>query len=502
MDGRLRFRAVISTGVVVASIAAVMTAPFAQAAPPSKTYIYWDQNQKLDFAVKPDGSHGRLLNSGSHGQMCIAHSGYFTVGYNETQRAADGVPATEPSVGIAAYDPHGHFVKSLYVPGPYKSAGQTVGSDLPNSHAGSYAGCAFDKNGNLFATDIGTAHGQVPTPDDGRLVEWFAADGYSSYCVVYGPTTGGFGPHHVDGTGGFRQPGLITFDGFDRLYVPEAGNQEGPAPTFGRVLMFAGSSLPQKAADCPGGTYQRVKLVSKTFLQGTPARQPFPIAVAPDVTCGCIVISSEGGEPAVEWYDLSGRPYTKKGPVVNGSKGDGTTFSPYGIAVDLQGNLFFADDNAKCRPTSQTSVDCTPTPGAGAIYEVTFKHGLANTPTAIAAGLTAPTGVTICVTGRMQCPVPGPRYVTNAEKRAAAAAAHRAAVQKARSEQRQRKEAAIRRAQMSHREQVLAFRRTHKRAASLARTGSTPALPTTALLAMLLGGAAFGLRRWSGSTAS
>ena len=75
--------------------------------------------------------------------------------------------------------------------------------------ASTYTGCVFDQHGNLFADDLGTAQGSFPPPDNGRLVEWFAPS-FKDACVVTGPTAGGVGPHHVDGTGGLTQPGMLA----------------------------------------------------------------------------------------------------------------------------------------------------------------------------------------------------------------------------------------------------------------------------------------------------
>ena len=143
--------------------------------------------------------------------------------------------------------------------------GQTIGSDSPPTANGvfnnnqTYTGCAVDKAGNVFGNDIATAQGQFPSPSSGRLVEWFAPH-YTSYCIVYGPTAGGTGPHHTDGTGGLAQPGMMALADNGDLLVPNVGTQS--------VLRFAASSLPASASDCPGGIYPRSKVQVSTFVKG------------------------------------------------------------------------------------------------------------------------------------------------------------------------------------------------------------------------------------------
>ncbi len=171
--------------------------------------VYWDQNEEVDFLSMPSGVKGELLPPWDlNGQICILPDGRFVGGYDPTlpsQHDLGGLkPYKEPGDGEELDDPDGAFSgQTLYVPGPYKMPGQSIGSDSPPSANGvfnnnqTYTGCAIDAAGNVFGNDIATAQGQYPPPSSGRLVEWFAPS-YTTYCIVYGPTTGGFGPHHTD----------------------------------------------------------------------------------------------------------------------------------------------------------------------------------------------------------------------------------------------------------------------------------------------------------------
>ena len=76
-------------------------------------------------------------------------------------------------------------------------------------------------------------------------MEWFAPN-YTTYCIVYGPTPGGVGPHHTDGTGGLAQPGMMALADNGDLLVPNVGTSS--------VLRFAHASLPASASSAPVGS--------------------------------------------------------------------------------------------------------------------------------------------------------------------------------------------------------------------------------------------------------
>lgn len=384
--------------------------------------VYWDQNEEEDFLSVPSGQQGQLIPPyDANGQMCILpHSGgRFTTGYNPTLPSQNNPgslkPVMQPPVGEAVWDRHGQFTgKTIYVPGAYRLPGQTVGGDIPpdaNSDTfnnnGTYTGCAVDSRGNLFASDLATAQGQFPPPDDGRLIEWFAP-AYESYCVVFGPTAGGVGPHHVDGTGGLRQPSDLAFDQHGNLLLPEAGAVQGGALPAGRVLRLDPASLPRRASDCgPNGLYPRDKLRYSVFFQGSLSLLPFPVAIARDPTCNCWAISSTIGDPAVAWVDDQGHPVPGRTPVPGESIGqlgqDPNAISPFGIAFAPDGTLYVVDIHIMCQGGLS---NCGPETNAGRVMKVTFTGGKPDTPVPIATGLNFPTSVTVCRTNRRPCPAP------------------------------------------------------------------------------------------------
>jgi hypothetical protein len=419
----------------VGPVAVVVLAFFAAAAAPSSAsvrssaaprtrgyYVYWDQNEEQDSVREPGGQHGQLIPPWDpNGQMCVVpdHSGRFAVGYNPTlasqHNPGSKKPVKAPPVGEALYDRNGKFTgKTLYVPGRYKLPGQKVGGDIPpdagkqppvfNSN-GTYTGCVFDKSGNLFATDLGTAQGEFPSPDNGRLIEWFAP-AYSRACIVAGPTTGGDGPHHVDGQGGLSQPGDMALDTNGDILMPEAGVANGGVPA-GRVDRIDHTSLPRGAADCPGGIYAAGKLRTSVFFQGSLTLLPFPLGIARDPSCNCWAIGSTIGDPAVAWFDDQGAQRTDRG-VINGESiadigMDPNGWNPFGLAFAPDGTLYFVDIHLHCGPGL---TDCGPATKAGRVLKVTFANGQPQAPTPIATGIDFPTSVTVCVPGEQTCPIP------------------------------------------------------------------------------------------------
>jgi hypothetical protein len=264
-------------------------------------------------------------------------------------------------------------------------------------------GCVFDRSGNLFASDLGTAQGQFPSPDDGRLIEWFAP-AYSTYCIVAGPTSGGVGPHHVDGTGGLSQPGDLALAPNGDIMLPEATG------IAGKVLRLDGDSLPHSAADCgPDGLYPPGQLRSKVFVQGSLSMLPFPQSIARDPRCNCWAVATVIGNPAIAFFDDYGNRLTGIGVVPGESivqvGTDPNGYNPFGIAFGPDGTGYFVDIHIQC---SAPLTNCGPEDNAGRVMKIPFVHGHPTTPVVVTGGLNFPTSVTVCVlaAGKV-CPAPG-----------------------------------------------------------------------------------------------
>jgi hypothetical protein len=387
---------------------------------PPKTYVYFDQREEEDIYTYPSGavgqgSKGLIAPWDPNGQLCLLpnNTGQFVTGYNPTtpdQTETPGrlKPYKQPPTGEAVWDRNGNWTgRNLYVSGPYfinpkthAVTGTRAGGDDPADAAGSfhtdatYTGCAFNSQKVLFAADIGTAQGDFPPPDDGRIVEWFPPS-YTTYCILLGPTAGGAGAHHVAGTGGLREPaaGAMAVDKHDNLLVP-LPFANGTPP--GVVAKIDNATIPRSAKACPGpSNTPRKQPTMSTFIQGL---QQTPVGIARDPSCSCWAVSSVFGTPSIAWYDDSGNPVARP-PVVGG--GVFGTFNPLGLAFAADGTLFFVDIHLSAGTGGIGSSD-----GQGGLYEVTFTSGVPSVPTKVVPGLYYPVSVTTCTPAKQICPTP------------------------------------------------------------------------------------------------
>ena len=384
-------------GIGILEAAAPTPTPTPAATP--ALYVYWDQNEEED-AITPDGQLAQLVTPWDpNGQMAIFpdESGRFVIPYDPTLPSQHNPgsfrPVKYPPIGLAVYDRLGNFTgQTIFVPGPF------AGGDIPPTAAGIYndngtfEGAIFNAQGDLFATDIGSGQGTMAVPDQGRIVEWFPPD-YTRYCIIFGPTQGGVGPHHVDGSGGLKDPGIPAIDPAGNLYIPETGAT--------RVLRFDHSVLPTSADQCGPDQLLSPSAPYTVFITSAGAAA----AIARDPTCSTDtsncwavtnVISGAFGGNAVAWFDDSGQPTTVKGPIPRTGK-----VSPLGIAVAPNGDVYFIDIALSCN-----GADCGTIDNAGAIYKVTFTDGKPSTPVRLAGGMDFPTSVTLCDGSQHVCPMP------------------------------------------------------------------------------------------------
>jgi hypothetical protein len=374
--------------------------------------VYWDQNEEFDFLSMPSGRQGQLLPAWDlNGQVCVLPGGRFVGGYDPTlpnqRNLGSAKPYKQPPDGEELDEPNGAFSgQTLYVPGPYKMSGETIGSDSPPTADGvfnnnqTYTGCAVDVHHNVFANDIATAQGAFPPPSSGRLVEWFAPS-YTTYCIVYGPTSGGYGPHHTDGTGGLEQPGMMALAPNGDLLVPNVGTSS--------VLRFAHASLPTNASQCPGGVYPRSQVQVSDFYKVS-----FPAGIAEDPTCGCYAVSSYIGNPSIVWVSVNGKPEPRRGSVPGTPIADlgqnPDQYNPFGMAFAPDGTLYFIDIHITCKGLL---TGCGPAAYGGRVMRVTFSNGQPSPPVTVAGGFDFPTSVTVCVPDpeKTRCPYPTGKIV-------------------------------------------------------------------------------------------
>jgi hypothetical protein len=392
-------------------------------APKTGYVVYWDQDEEEDYYASASGSEGQLIIPWDpNGQMCLLHdgTGRFVVGYDPTQPSQHNPggpphrPYKQPPIGEELVARTGAWTgTNLYVPGPYKMSARDPGEDSPAVHGvyngqSTYTGCAVDAQHNVFADDIGTAQGSFPIPTDGRLVEWFAPS-YTTSCILYGPTTGGVdGDHHVDGSGGLSQPGMMATMPDGNLLLPQAGSASGGFP--GNVVEFDHSSFPRRASQCPDGVYPRRAIRDSVFVQGTGDTLPVPSGVALDPTCGCYAVSSLFGNPSIAWFDSQGKPVASRpgvpGETLDQFGHDPAGFNPFGMAIAPDGTLYFVDIHIACKGSGLDG--CGPQDMHGRVARVSFgPDHQPSAPQVIATGFAFPTSPTICVEhGQQVCPFP------------------------------------------------------------------------------------------------
>jgi len=429
--GFLQVVGALAVGAVVPALGAVGAEPAGAAsaqafhAPHSGYVVYWDQNEEEDYYASASNSQGQLVTPWDpNGQMCILTdgTGRFVVGYdptNPSQHNPGGPPHhpfKQPPIGEELVKPNGVFTgKNLYVSGPYHYK-NGPGEDSPPDSSGiyngqsTYTGCAVDSHHNVFADDIGTAQGSFPTPTDGRLVEWFAPD-YTQSCILYGPTSGGVdGAHHVDGTGGLAQPGMMTWNDNGDLLLPDAASPTGGLS--GEIFDVDHTSFPKSASQCPGGVYPRQDLRMSVWFQGSGSMIPVPMGVAKDPTCDCFAVDTAFGDPAIVWLNKDGQPIADH-PTVPGEtiqefgKPTTTGYNPFGMAFAPDGTLYFVDIHIVCQGGNLGQ--CGTASNLGRVMRVSFTGGQPSAPEAIASGFDFPTSVTICVEGHGACPFPDHR---------------------------------------------------------------------------------------------
>ncbi len=268
-----------------------------------------------------------------NGQACLipGGDGEFVMGedtgQDEGQRQGWGI-----------FSPEGMLIKKILEP---ESPGEAKQVEP--------FGCAFDADGRLFVTDVGTGSFGA---SDGKLIVFFPPD-YEQSCLL--DTM-------------LRTAGTVAIDDAGNVYVPE------PVPP-GKVLRFSPPfpSGPDECAQQPA---------KSTFVEDAEMTTPLGIARAPN---GNWYVSSVFIPPTIREYDANGefvRTIIEGGDIGN----------PAGLAVDSKGTLYYADLGLVQEPGELPS----PGEGTGTVRRVTFDgQGEPATPEIMASGLDFPDAVSV-----------------------------------------------------------------------------------------------------------
>ena len=218
--------------------------------------------------------------------------------------------------------------------------------------------------------------GRFRSPPTGRLVEWFAPS-YKTSCILYGPTSGGWGATMTTAPAALAQPGMMTAMPNGNLLLPQAGSSTGGFP--GDVLEFDHSSFPTSATQCPDGVYPRATSLARCSSRAASAICPFrwgwprtPRVAAtpstPSSAVGAPMTWSTGSTlTANRWPDpgSTASRCPNSGPIPNG-------FNPFGMAFAPDGTLYFIDIHIEC--TNGFS-NCGPQNYLGRVMRITFGPG-------------------------------------------------------------------------------------------------------------------------------
>jgi hypothetical protein len=232
-------------------------------------------------------------------------------------------------------------------------------------------GCFFDKNGNLWGTDVG--HDGDPSDHDGALIVFFAQGDYHDYCFV---------------DRAMFSPAMPMYDGGeDAIYLSESGAD--------RVLKYI-APFPTSPADCsvlPDHTVTMppAKTVFTSFpldLTLTPASIVRKPGADRHLYLASVLLPGSVNEIDANgvFTGLAAGPY-----VPNVSLGETPVLAegvnPEGIDVGPDGTIYFSDLNLQTDPTTFTFFST----GCGRMWKV----APGGAPSLMAKHLRFPDGVTV-----------------------------------------------------------------------------------------------------------
>jgi hypothetical protein len=323
----------------------------------------------------PDSIRGRPPRSGRHvnGRLCFfpkgfGHDGGFVIAddtYREAcldrdppqarcnvkRRGSPWYVGKDPD-GWGVFKANGKWAKRMiHTPWDF-SEPKPQGNIDPQ-------GCAFDTQGRLFTTDVGSGDFG---DDDGSLIVFFPGkrNRYDTYCFV---------DKHL------AAPGMPVMDDAGSLYIPE--------PAGARVSKFS-PPFPTSAADCDNAEHLVTTPPTKTTYATPGLATPAGIGRVPGSTH--VVLSSVVIPARIDEYDLAGGFVRTIVP-------DGVPKNPLGIDVGSDGTAYYAELNLDPDTFS---------PRCGQVSRVRFANGAPLAPELLATRLRFPDGVTVVDSSRLK----------------------------------------------------------------------------------------------------
>ena len=300
--------------------------------------LYGAQDNQLDVYDLDSGQVTVLIpaeRNNVNGQVCLLPDGTGNFLMGEDTEQSEGVRQ-----GWGVFSPDGMLISKIL-----EAKNENEATQIEPF------GCAFDKDGRLFVTDVGSGSFSA---GDGKLIVYFPPD-YTKYCIL-------------DDT--LHVPGTVAVDDDGNVYMAET------VPP-GHVLRFD-PPFPADAQSCDTTTLNR-----STFVEDDQMTTPFGIARAPN---GNWYISSVLLPTEV-------REYTPAGDFVRTVIEGDDIGNPAGIAVASDGTLYYADLGLVEQPPPQFF---GPGDHTGTVRRVRFdEDGNALPPEIMGSGLNYPDAMTI-----------------------------------------------------------------------------------------------------------
>lgn len=238
-------------------------------------------------------------------------------------------------------------------------------------------GCGFLSDGRVVTSDLGN---QYPvTPNNGQLIIWFPP--FDSYNV-----------QHCKLDVGIPTAGGVHVDEQDRVYVA-SNRPAGPVPDrMGGIYRYKGP-FPTSPAECtekdPMGSPMKT-VEGENFIPAVPVLElATPSAITPSGK-GTYYVSSVFDGKIAE-YDADG---AFQRFILEPSPGlpPYDTGTPFGIGVDSEGSLYYADLGVVVGPPPG------PGDGNGTVRRIKFVDGEPQAPELMDEGLAFPEGIGILET--------------------------------------------------------------------------------------------------------
>ena len=372
--------------VVALAVGLLVGLPQADADEPSIVVFNGENNRLNAYDVKDGFKKQTVIRSAAddppekdiNAQLCFFPDGSrrFVAGEDTAQGTDQGGP------GWGIFQLHGSKVGNFSASQvgkliPTFQTSDVEGERQPYESNPENYGCGFLSDGRIVTSDVGNEY--PLTPNNGQLIIWFPP--FNSYTVPYCkldvgiPTAGGI---HVDEQ--------------DRVYVA-SNRPAGPVPDrLGGVYRYTGP-FPKSVDECTekDATGAPMKTVEgEAFITALPVVEvATPSAIVPSGK-GTFYVSSVFDGKIAE-YDTEGnfqRFILQPGPGLPPYE----TGTPFGIGVDSEGSLYYADLGVVVGPPPG------PGDGNGTVRRIRFVDGEPQAPETMDEGLAFPDGIGILET--------------------------------------------------------------------------------------------------------